>query len=116
MHYTAAIVVEDERCRFAFVSSLLLDDGACLAGQVERFADTHREAVAFVGPLVVRMRYSDSVKRYAPQVRQRYADDRQYFILSQDILITLSGVGWDISGATQIKVNFGFRRGLAGVG
>jgi hypothetical protein len=55
MLYSTAIVVNEEQCTFAFESWLMLDDGACLAGQVERLADTHREAVAWVGPLVVRM-------------------------------------------------------------
>jgi hypothetical protein len=55
MPFATAIVVNEEQCMFAFESWLMLDEGACLAGQVERFADTHRAAVAQIGPLVVRM-------------------------------------------------------------
>jgi hypothetical protein len=55
MHFATAIVVNDKACMFGLESWLMLDDGACLVGQVERFADTHREAVTRVGPLVVRM-------------------------------------------------------------
>jgi hypothetical protein len=55
MYFATAIVVNEEHCMFAFESWLMLDDGAALAGQVERFADTHRVAVASVGPWVVHM-------------------------------------------------------------
>lgn len=55
LHFVAAIVPTDDGCPFALESWLMLDNGACLTGQVERFADLHREATAQVGPWIVRM-------------------------------------------------------------
>lgn len=53
--FAAAIVINEEECGFGLERWLVLDNGAALAGQIERFADDHRENLSTLGPWIVRM-------------------------------------------------------------